>query len=148
LDSIQNNLNDIKGWRAVLLPVEASVPKNEVELEESTKNKKFHWRRSLTREELYQEVANGAEGNRIHYLMVILSTIVAAVGLMQDNVAFVIAAMVIAPLLGPNLALAFGSALGEKNLIINALKTSLGGLLIAILPCIALGYIFDLNLES
>ncbi len=148
LDSIQNNLNDSEGWRAVLLPVEASVPKNEPEFEDNVKKKKFHWRKSLTREELYQEVITGGDGDRIYYLMVILSTIVAAVGLMQDNVAFVIAAMVIAPLLGPNLALAFGSALGEKALIADALKTSAGGLFIAIIPCVAMGYIFDLNINS
>jgi len=69
-------------------------------------------------------------------------------GLAQDNLAFVIAAMVIAPLLGPNLALAFGSALGEKKLIINALKTSVGGILMAIISCIALGYLFDINMRS
>jgi len=144
LDSVQLQLNDCDDWRAVLLPVEASLPK----IDKDIKNKKFKWRKSLTREELFQEVSNGANGDTLFYLMVILSTIVAAIGLAQDNLAFVIAAMVIAPLLGPNLALAFGSALGEKKLIINALKTSVGGILMAIISCIALGYLFDINMRS
>jgi len=37
---------------------------------------------------------------------------VVAIGLLKDNVAVVIGAMVIAPLLGPNLAMALGTALG------------------------------------
>ena len=148
LDSIQNNLHDVNDWRAVLLPVEASLPTEDISEDETSVKQKFHWRKSLTREELYQEVSNGAEGDRLYYMMVLLSTIVAAVGLMQDNVAFVIAAMVIAPLLSPNLALTFGTALGDKSLVINAFKTSMGGLVAAIVPCIIVGYFFELDMGS
>ena len=38
---------------------------------------------------------------RVYLGMVILSTVVAAVGLLNDNVAVIIGAMVIAPLLDP-----------------------------------------------
>jgi uncharacterized membrane protein len=46
--------------------------------------------------------------------MVVLSTIVAAIGLLKDSVAVIIGAMVIAPLLGPNVALALATALGDS----------------------------------
>lgn len=148
LDSVQLQLSDIDDtkWRAVLVPVEASLPKRDSSAPK--KPKKFKWRRSLTREELYQEVSSGAEGDPIFYLMVMLSTIVAAIGLIQDNVAIVIAAMVIAPLLGPNLALAFGTALGEKELVVKSLFTSMSGLVTAIIPCIALGYFLPVDMSS
>lgn len=146
LDSIQTQLHDCDDWRAILLPVEASLPK--IEKTNNGEKKKFKWRKSLTREELFQEVSNGAEGDTLFYLMVFLSTIVAAIGLIQDNVAIVIAAMVIAPLLGPNLALAFGTALGDKELISKSLKTCLGGLVAAIIPCIALGYFLPVDMNS
>jgi uncharacterized membrane protein len=42
---------------------------------------------------------------------------VVAIGLLKDNVAVVIGAMVIAPLLGPNLAMALGTALGDTDLM-------------------------------
>ena len=151
LDSIQTNLKDENDWRAVLLPVEATIPKIETvdnDDNDNEKSKKIHWRKSLSREELYQEVAGGAESNPLYYMMVLLSTIVAAIGLIQDNLAFVIAAMVIAPLLGPNLALAFGTSLGEKRLILSALKTNAGGLVAAVLPCIVLGYFLDNGIQS
>lgn len=144
LDSIQLQLSDIDNWRAVLLPVEASLPKDNRE----QKKKKFQWRRSLTREELFQEVSDGAEGGTLFYLMVFLSTIVAAIGLIQDNVAIVIAAMVIAPLLGPNLALAFGTALGDSPLIIKSLRTSIGGLIAAIIPCILVGHFLPVDMNN
>ncbi len=144
LDSIQNHLNGDVKWRATLLPVEASLPQPELE----EKPKKFKWRKSLTREELYQEVASGAEGDLLFYLMVFLSTIVAAIGLIQDNVAIVIAAMVIAPLLGPNLALSFATALGEKDLIKKSLLTCIGGLVAAIIPCFVLGFFLPVDLGS
>ncbi len=148
LDSIQNNLQDETEWRAVLLPIEASVPKHDIPENEDPLKQKFHWRKSLTREELYQEVSNGARGDRLYYMMVLLSTIVAAVGLLQDNVAFVIAAMVIAPLLSPNLALTFGTSLGDKEMVFSSLKTSFGGLVAAIIPCIVVGYFAEIDFTS
>src|SRR5690606_28233796 len=44
------------------------------------------------------------------------------------NVAAVIGALVIAPLLGPNLAFSFGVALGDGKLMLRALATCLAGL--------------------
>lgn len=144
LDSIQTNLSDINDWRAVLLPVEASLPREE----KAKDKKKFQWRKSLSREELYEEVASGANADPIFYMMVFLSTIVAAIGLINDNVAIVIAAMVIAPLLGPNLALSFGTALGDKALIKKSFSTCAIGLIAAIIPCIALGAFLPIDITS
>lgn len=150
LDSVQLHLIDESHWRAVLLPVEASIPipEKDEDAEKNQKNQKFKWRKSLTREELFQEVSSGAEGDTLFYLMVFLSTIVAAIGIIQDNVAIVIAAMVIAPLLGPNLALAFGTALGDKPLIKKSFITCVGGLCAAIAPCIVVGYFLSEDISS
>ena len=70
-----------------------------------------------------------AGGQNIDFLILtFLSTIVAVIGIITDSVAVVIAAMVIAPLLGPNLALSFGVTLGDRNLILRAVKTNCIGL--------------------
>jgi uncharacterized hydrophobic protein (TIGR00341 family) len=138
-DSIQLHLEEEEGnWRAVILPVEASRPHKDPE--DNNTRKKFEWRKSLTREELYEEVASGAKSDPIYIMMVLLSTIVAAIGLINDNVAIVIAAMVIAPLLGPNLALAFGTALGDWDLIKKSSLTCIIGLILCIIPSILLGF--------
>jgi uncharacterized hydrophobic protein (TIGR00341 family) len=65
-------------------------------------------------------------------VLVFLSTVVAGIGLITDNVAVLIGAMVIAPLLGPNLALAFGVAVGDRELIAKALLTNAAGLTLAV----------------
>ena len=73
-------------------------------------------------------------------VLVILSAIVAAIGLWNNSVAIIIGAMVIAPLLGPNVALSLAAALGDINLAKNALKTNVVGLAIAAALSIAMGY--------
>jgi uncharacterized hydrophobic protein (TIGR00341 family) len=74
---------------------------------------------------------------------VALSTIVASIGLIEDNVAVVIGAMVIAPLLGPNLALALGTALGDVSLMRKALASTLAGLAIAFVLSTAIAVAWD-----
>lgn len=128
MDILQTKLSKSKNWRLVVLPVEASIPKTEEPKEEKSKVVKG----TITREELYNTIEKGARLDQNFLLLVVFSAIVAAIGLLQNNIAVVIGAMVIAPLLGPNLALAFGAALGDKDLIFNAIKTNLTGLSLTI----------------
>jgi uncharacterized hydrophobic protein (TIGR00341 family) len=81
-------------------------------------------------------------------LLVVLSTIVAGIGLAEDNVAVIIGAMVIAPLLGPNIAFAFATSLGDKALTVEALLTDLAGLGIALLLSLIIGLIWPIDLSS
>ena len=103
---------------------------------------------SITREELYSQIEKGARLDGNFILLDILSSIVVAIGLIEDNVAVVIGAMVIAPLLGPNLALALGSALGDRQLMGRALWTNLVGVSIAFSMCWILGLIWVGELDS
>ena len=57
-----------------------------------------------TREEILAQVEKDARLNDNFILLVILSAIVAAIGLLENNLAVIVGAMVIAPLLGPNIA--------------------------------------------
>lgn len=66
-----------------------------------------------------------------------------AIGLLNDNIAVVIGAMVIAPLLGPNLALTLGAALGDKKLMTKALKTNAAGLGLTVFLSIIVGVLFS-----
>jgi uncharacterized hydrophobic protein (TIGR00341 family) len=133
IDNLQKCLGSGGDWRLVILPVDAILPDPEP-LDEKTKPAT-----SALREELYIEIARGARFDRIFVIMVLLSTVVAAIGLFNDNVAVIIAAMVIAPLLGPNMALAFGSALGDHELIGKAALSNFIGLTLAIVGAAAAG---------
>ncbi len=74
--------------------------------------------------------------------------VVVGIGLLEDNVAVVRGAMVIAPLLGPNIALALGSALGDGARIWRASKIFLSGLGCAILLGAGIGLFWPYGLDS
>ena len=80
--------------------------------------------------------------------MVILSTIVVTIGLSEDNIAVVVGAMVIAPLLGPNIALSFAASIGNRNLIFKSLNSIVIGILITISFGYLISSISDLNHQS
>jgi len=144
LDSIQTVVSGNENSRIVIIPVEATIPRPEALYENEERGKSS----TVTREELYQKIVNGIKLDSTFLLMVVFSTIVASIGLLADNVAVVIGAMVIAPLLGPNLALAFASALGDSVLIGQSLKTNAIGLCLALLISIIIGYFWPYEITS
>ncbi len=142
MDALTRRVQSNDGWRILLLAVEATLPtpeeleknnnKSDTSSKETGLKKWFDIKNilqgSVTREELLQDMEKGGRLNLDFMLLVFLSSIVAGIGLMQSDVAIIIGAMVIAPLLGPNLALAFGAALGSRSLIASGVKTNLIGL--------------------
>ncbi|VAW91775.1 Uncharacterized protein, MJ0678-like [hydrothermal vent metagenome] len=142
IDAVQQALTAVQGWRIIIYPIEGALPRPE----EIIDDKKYSGSRS--REELYHEVEAGARLDSNFILLVIFSTIVAAIGLIEDNVAVVIGAMVIAPLLGPNIAFAFGAALGDKVLIYQSLKTNFTGILLTLVLSYAMGMIWADGITS
>ncbi len=141
IDVVQKALASDEGSRIIIEPVEATLPRPD---EEGEKERAV----LRTREELYQNIEAGCRLDNNYLLMVILSTVVAAIGLVEDNVAVVIGAMVIAPLLGPNIALAFASSLGESQLFWRALRTNISGLLLAFGLSYAIGWVWKVNMAS
>ncbi|MEQ9143717.1 MAG: TIGR00341 family protein [Parvibaculaceae bacterium] len=127
-------------WRLIILPVEAVVAPDSPEPEPVPEEPRFSFRgRTAAREEILQEVEKGAELDTDFVVLIALSAIVAAVGLISDNLAALIGAMVIAPLLGPNLAFAFGVALGNPDMMRRAMTTNIAGLGFALFFSMLLG---------
>jgi uncharacterized hydrophobic protein (TIGR00341 family) len=100
----------------------------------------------VSREELYTQISATSKLSLSFFIMIVLSAIVTAIGLLKNNVAVVIGAMVIAPLLGPNMALALATTLGDMNLAQKSLKTNLAGLLTGLILSLILG--FSLTVDS
>jgi uncharacterized hydrophobic protein (TIGR00341 family) len=73
---------------------------------------------------------------------------VAAVGLYYNSVAIIIGAMVIAPLLGPNVALSLATTLGDLSLLRRALLTALAGIATTMVLSVAIGMLVQVNPES
>tara|TARA_R110002124_G_scaffold287216_1_gene471342 strand:- start:26134 stop:27174 length:1041 start_codon:yes stop_codon:yes gene_type:complete len=126
-DKIQQGFNGDKDWRIVILPVETVIPRPEEPAEEENEKDKNASKKvsgGSTREALYDKIVASATINSDFIALVVLSTLVAAIGVITDNVTIVIGAMVLAPLLGPNLALSFGVTLGDKDMIVKSLKAN------------------------
>lgn len=130
IDAAQNALAGYEGWRILILPVEAAIPKPDLEERDGAEAERRV--RAEAREVLYNSVSKGARIDLAYVLFVVFSTIVAAAALIGDNVAVLIGAMVIAPFLGPNLAFSLGAALGDRELMQGALKAFGAGLAIAL----------------
>jgi len=126
LDALQGAVGTQPNTFIMLIPVEAALPRPPAPAKPEMDQA------AATREALYESIEKNARFDRDFVVLVILSTIVATIGLIENNVAVVVGAMVIAPLLGPNLALALGTSLGDTHLIIKSLRTNFGGIAIAI----------------
>ncbi|MBU4033782.1 MAG: TIGR00341 family protein [Proteobacteria bacterium] len=147
-EKIQGLLDALQGilgpdGNIVLITPEAVLPHHAPSEEELKKSS-----RETTREELYEEVEKGARLGSNFLLLVALSTVVASIGLIKDNVAVVIGAMVIAPLLGPNIALALSTALGDTKLLWTAAKSNIAGLGLAIGIGICEGFFWPVSFAS
>jgi uncharacterized hydrophobic protein (TIGR00341 family) len=150
-DKLTEKFSSAEGFRIMLFSVEATMPQPEPEEKEDEavedENSKQMIGR-ISREELYADVTSGSELNWVFIAMVILSALVAGVGLVRDDVAVIIGAMVIAPLLGPNVSLALSATLADFNLAWRSLKANAAGLFTALSIAVVMGIVLDVNLES
>jgi len=100
---------------------------------------------AVSREEVYAAIADGAKLHRHYLTLVVLAAIVAGIGLTRDNTAAVIGAMVVAPLLGPNMAIALGLVLGDLPLVRRALGTAGAGFALSLVFSIGLGLVLAVD---
>lgn len=148
-DLLTDKFSDAEGFRIMLFEVETTLPQPKPEEVEKqvAESKEQHVDR-ISREELYTKISTSSELNWIYIAMVILSTLVAGVGLIYDDVAVIIGAMVIAPLLGPNVSLALAATLADLDLGWRSLKANAAGLLVSLAVAFVMGYLFQVSLES
>jgi uncharacterized hydrophobic protein (TIGR00341 family) len=149
MDLLEGHFSQVSGFRLILLPVSTSLPRIEEEKrppkELADKEEEEKKAARLSREELYTQITDSSRPNLAYFALVVLSTVVAAIGLVNDNVAVVIGAMVIAPLLGPNMALALATTLGDFSLVKSSLKANVSGLLTAVGLSIILGVLLHVD---
>lgn len=147
LDALNPLLEEDTVERILVTAVEASLPLTEREEKTHTSEKKKNGEdwffNHITREELYNKIEGSCRLDATYLLFIILSTIVGMVALMQDNIPALIGAMVITPVLGPNLALGFAVTIGDLDLFRKGLKAAAAGLtLVLLLSCLG-GFFFS-----
>ena len=132
LDSLQRRFGKFEDFHMVLLPVEAALPRPPPSEARQPGGKARRRERRVSREELYSDLAESMDVTADFLAMAALSTVLAAIGMMRSSPAIVIGAMVVAPLLRPNVSLALASTLGDKELARAALKLNGVGVLLAL----------------
>ncbi|MDQ7826013.1 MAG: TIGR00341 family protein [Candidatus Eremiobacteraeota bacterium] len=99
-----------------------------------------HLRISQKRQqEIYGNIDDISTPRASFYIMVILSTTIAAYGLLSNSTAVVIGAMLVAPLMGPIFGIALGLSTGDGKLLRKALAAELFGLILATLVGMLIG---------
>lgn len=154
LDWLEDKHGGKDQFRVTLLPVEGTLPrvkdidgltntdsKNGIPNIEDEKDQLDR----VSQEELYSSIVDSVKFSRDFLILVAVSSVVAAVGLIQDSVAIIIGAMVIAPLLGPNVGLALATTLGDTDLGKTALKSGIAGVAIALAISISTGLFFHID---
>lgn len=149
MDQLEGHFSEASAFHVVLFPVEAVLPRGALKDLENNEgpglravNKEGE---RISREELYTEVSESLGLSYVFAAMCMLSAVVAAVGLMRDDVAVIIGAMVIAPLLGPNVAMSLATTLGDTRLLWNALVTNLAGIAVAFGVSVGVGIILTVD---
>ncbi|MDX1643921.1 MAG: TIGR00341 family protein [Thermoanaerobaculia bacterium] len=147
MDRLEDRFGSADGFRLSLLPLEASLPRlgDDEDSAEDDEEESSGGSGRISREELYEDVGGGLGLSRTYLALAGLSTVVAGVGLLRGDLAVVIGAMVIAPLLRPNIALALAATLGDGELALRSLKTNAGGLAISFPLALALGWLVEVD---
>jgi uncharacterized hydrophobic protein (TIGR00341 family) len=153
MDILEKEFSMAEAFRVMLMPVEATIPRPEIpeekkppeQTEQQTEEVPEPKVERISREELYQDIVDAARISRVYILMTVLSSVVAAIGLLGNNVAIIIGAMVIAPLLGPNVALSLALTLGDMDLARSSFKTNIVGIFTSLGLSVLVGLIFTIT---
>ncbi|MBV6625733.1 MAG: TIGR00341 family protein [Rivularia sp. (in: Bacteria)] len=142
VDCLVSQFTEVEGFRLLLLPVEASLPR--VESSDNSINLRDAPNR-INREEIYNNVAASVHFSWTQIALLLLSSSIAAIGLVRGSEVVIIGAMVIAPLLKPNMALAVATTLGDLSLAIKTIKVGFVGITIPIIFSFLIGLLIHIR---
>ncbi|MFW5976842.1 MAG: TIGR00341 family protein [Bacillota bacterium] len=117
----------------VIFTPDTVIPRNKKKEEKET----F----TSTRESLITYAHENSQLNLEFITLIIVSAIIATLGLLLDNVAIIVGSMVIAPMLGPILGITVGIVLGEADLIKQGVSSEIIGTVVAIMVGFIIGII-------
>ncbi|MCM2372543.1 TIGR00341 family protein [Aporhodopirellula aestuarii] len=146
LDELEERFSHFADFRIILVPIEGTLPRP-VEPDDESSNGHPKSPERISREEIYSDVCEGARISRTFLAQAVLATVVASVGLTRDDNAVIIGAMVIAPLLGPNISLCLATTLGDTKLAITSLKANAAGMSVALALSLLLATVFVVDPE-
>jgi uncharacterized hydrophobic protein (TIGR00271 family) len=102
-----------------ILDIKASLPR---ELSEDPKDQKIQREATLAVEEIYDNVKAQTALSFDFIAFIILAAVMAGFGLIQNNITVIVASMLLSPLMGPMLGVAFGYVVRDWNLAAKGTK--------------------------
>ncbi|MFN2100370.1 TIGR00341 family protein [Altererythrobacter sp. MF3-039] len=155
LDDIETAFGDYPSLAVIVSPIEASIPPI-IEDETSelpgrhparprTALERWFTRDRLSTDELYSDIEESLRVRPSYVATVLLSSLIAGLGMRSGQVAVVIGAMVIAPLLGPTMGLAMAATVGDSKLARRALATLAIGTVLGVIAGALVGFAVDID---
>jgi uncharacterized hydrophobic protein (TIGR00341 family) len=126
---------DSKAFTVAILPVEATVAA-------SKPAAKVEGEGRAAREEVHEELVSTAQMDNSFFLLTVLSTVVVTFGMIMDDAAVVVGAMVIAPLLGPIVAFTFGIVTADTSMMHLGIRSEVVGLVLVVFAAALFGALF------
>ncbi len=142
LDKLENQFSGADCFRILIHSVEATIPRVE---EPEKEDEEADDTERISREELYASVKDTAKVSKAYVAMIMLSSVVASIGILGNDVAVIIGAMVIAPLLGPNVALSLATTLADGSLARKSLKANAVGISLALTFSVFIGFLIPVD---
>jgi uncharacterized hydrophobic protein (TIGR00271 family) len=91
--------------------------------------------------EVSAAIRKGATTQVDFYMMISLSTIIAALGLLLNSPAVIIGAMLVAPLMSAIIGMALGIVHGDRSLLLKSARTSAAGIAVAVAIGLVIGWL-------
>ncbi len=112
-----------------ILDLKASLPR---EAEEKANDTIIQRDATLAVEEIYENVKKQSSLSFDYIAFIILAAVMAGFGLIQNNVTVIVASMLLSPLMGPMLAIAFGYVVRNNSLFVKGTKIEVIGIVLSL----------------
>ncbi len=151
MDKLREAFGEMEGYRVGVVELNAVDPRPDHEASEvedpteaddselSGRSLKMT-RARISRDELLDALIPGSRITRVYLVMNFLAAVVATAGLIKDSAATVIGAMVIAPLLQPNMSMALGTTIGDLKMVGRSFLSVMVGSMIAVSVAALIGW--------
>lgn len=127
-----------------IVDLKASLPRVEEESSESTLQREA----ILAVEEIYESVKSQTSLSFDFLAFVIISAVIAGIGLVQNNATIIVASMLLSPLMGPMLGVALGYVVSDRPLFIKGTLNELIALALSFAMGAIMGALFVLFFPS
>ncbi|XP_060572976.1 uncharacterized protein LOC132730909 [Ruditapes philippinarum] len=136
-DSVQSEVED------KLSTIDENSP-GKIKSHEEVEQKESQFKKSVKSRLLVAQVVKSVTANALftfdYLVLIILASIIACIGLVENSSVVLVASMLISPLMGPILAATFGQVIHKKDLRDLGFKSELKGLGL----CLIVGFLFGL----